>query len=279
MRRILSLICAAMAAFLIVFIVPAFAAGQTFSVSGQVIDATGSPVAGANVTLIDNNFNVISLKTTNTEGRYDFINVNSSTDTVTVRVSLEKNGKTYRVPSYYTRWYPAQGVYTIKNEETQFADYPEPTLGYVYGAIKSDDGMYAKFLTGDVYLTSIATGNQYHEYANNTDGTGSFYFHVPPGDYAIYAVHDENGKKTETSTQRITVQPAWNINEHLPVALVIERGLIPLPLHMLPGLRSPLPSTVNAPAYPETGIAALPLLLAALVGILLLACLYLMMRE
>jgi len=276
MRRILLFICSALAAFSFAFIMPALADSQLFSISGQVIDATGSPVAGANVTLIDYAYNVIGVMKTDDNGSYDFVNVNSSTATITVRVSLDKNGKTYKVPSYYTRWYPAQGNVSIKSEETQFADYPEPAEGYLYGAIKSGTSADARFITGDVYLTSVSTGVKYHQVANNTDGKGSFYFHVPPGDYDIYAVHVENGKKTETATLRVTVQPAWNVNEHLPVVLVIEPGLIPLPLHMLPQISSPVPAISTPQA---TGFSYTPLALAGLIGLLLLTGLYFVFQK
>lgn len=279
MRRIFVLICAALAAILVVFIIPAFAAGEPFTISGQVIDAVGYPVAGANVSLIDNNYKVIGVRTTNDEGNYDFVNVISDTDTVTVRVSLGKNGKTYKVPSYYTRWYPSRGILYINKGETQFADYPEPTEGYVYGAIKSNMSPNALFLTGEVYLTSVSAGTEYHEFANSTDGKGSFYFHVPPGDYDIYAIHDENGKKSMTDTQRITVMPSWNVNEHLPVVLAIAPGLIHLPLHLMPQIGSPPPTGLSPQTAMPSGIAAISLLLAALVCLLLLAGLHMIFKK
>jgi uncharacterized GH25 family protein len=83
---------------------PAFATGQPFSLSGQVLDRYDNPVSDATVTLMDNNFNVINTTQTADNGNYDFINALSNTDAVTVRVSLTRDGKTHQIPSYYARW-------------------------------------------------------------------------------------------------------------------------------------------------------------------------------
>ena len=200
---------------------PAFATGSPFSVSGQVIDRYGNPVQGANVTLLDNSYQAIGEKTTYDDGAYDFVNVVSNTDTVTVRVNFTNDGKIYTVPSYYTRWYAANGIQTIPANEAQFPDYPAPVFGYVYGAIQTDMSQNGRFIDGVVYLASTDENVIYYQFADRTDGKASFEFYVPPGIYALYAQHRENGLVYESTHQKVTVGRNTDIT---------DPGLLPTPI-------------------------------------------------
>jgi protocatechuate 3,4-dioxygenase beta subunit len=211
----------ALAAVLLSFAPAAVASGSPFSVSGQVVDRYGNPVQGANVTLLDFNHNIIGIVHTNGNGNYDFINVLADTDTVTVRVNLTKNGKAYEIPSYYTRWYPARGMQFINSSETTFPGYPQPTFGYVYGAIQTDMSTSGKFINGIVFLESLDNGVKYYEFAERTDGKGSFTFYAPPGPYVLYAQHLENGVVYESARKQVTIQPNSEVTEVLETRIVL----------------------------------------------------------
>jgi 5-hydroxyisourate hydrolase-like protein (transthyretin family) len=210
----------------------AIAQSAPFSISGQVIDANGNPVSGAIVTLIDSNYNVLGTKMTGNDGTYDFLNVISNYGTVTVRANFTKDNVTYTVPSYYTRWYNAQGVQAVPGSETQLPDYPPPEYGYVWGAIATPDN---QFLDGVVFLVNINSGDTYYEFANNTDGKSSFSFYVPPGMYWLYAQHYQYGAIYESAHEQVNVTP--NSNPDAP-------GLLPYQINL--SLDSPA-STPNPP--------------------------------
>lgn len=125
MRQLL-IILLAFGILLMACSLPAMA--STFSISGQVTDADGHLLPGANVTLMDLNYNNISIRTTGDNGNFDFVNVNATTSVVTVRVSYFDGTSTYTNPSYYYRWYPAQGIQLINTSETRLDSYRLPAL-------------------------------------------------------------------------------------------------------------------------------------------------------
>jgi protocatechuate 3,4-dioxygenase beta subunit len=221
MRLLYICICAALVAVLLACTSPALASGSPFSVSGQVIDRYGDPVQGANVTLLDFKYNIIGIRQTGENGNYDFVNVLADTDTVTVRVNLTKDGKTYEIPSYYIKWYPARGMSFIDKSETTFPGYPPPTYGYVYGAIQTGTYPGSPFINGIVYMESLDSGIKYYQFAERTDGKGSFQFHVSPGPYAIYAQHRENDVVYESARKQVTVQPNSDVTEVLETRIVL----------------------------------------------------------
>lgn len=200
---------------------PASASGTPFTLSGQVLDRYGAPLQGANVTLIDNSYKVIAVRQTNENGIYDFVNVLSDTDTVSVRVNLTQDGKTYEIPSYYTRWYPAKGVQYINSIETRFPGYPAPVYGYVYGAIQAGAGNVATFIPGIVYLEGPDSGIRYYEFADRTDGKGSFAFYAPAGSYILYAQHRERGAVYESARMAVNITPNGDIADVLETRIVL----------------------------------------------------------
>jgi hypothetical protein len=206
MRRYYLAISIAIVTLLGVFTGHAIAQSTPFSISGQVVDAKGNPVTGAIVTLIDNNYNVLGTETTGQDGTYDFLNVVSNTSMVTVSVSFTADGVAYTLPSYFTRWYPTQGIQIVPSSETQFYDYPPPTYGYVFGAIETPDN---QFIDGVVYMVNVNTGITYYEFANSTSG---FSFYVLPGNYWLYAQHYQNGVIYESAHHQFKVAPLSNIN-------------------------------------------------------------------
>jgi len=275
--------CMVLGAALFLSISPAFASGTPFSISGQVIDALANPVQGANVTLIDIKENAIAIKQTDQYGHYDFINVTCDSDVVTVRVNLTRDGVPYLIPAYYTLWYPSRGIQFINSSQTQFPNYPPPTAGFAWGAIRLGNGSDAPYVDGDVYLISVDSGQLYQQHASGTDGKESFSFHVPLGVYDIYAVHEEYGLKSASPTQRIEVRPAWNVTDSLPIVLNVQLGLkppeqnaTPMPtIHVTP----PQAVTATAMAVPASSTSSTPLVLAIGIGALSIAGIYLLLRR
>jgi Carboxypeptidase regulatory-like domain len=92
-----------------------------------VTDADGRPLPGANVTLIDMNFKSMGIKVTDENGNFDFVNMNSTTNTVSVRVSYFDGTKVYENPSYFYLWYPAKGMQYVNHNETRLESYRLPS--------------------------------------------------------------------------------------------------------------------------------------------------------
>lgn len=201
------------------------AAGTAFSIGGQVIDRYGDPLPGAEVTLIDSDYKTIRTKTTNQNGNFDFINVILDTDTCTVRVSYtDSDGTKYDMPTYYVKWYPTKSIQYIPSKETQIPNYPQPEYGYIYGAIQTGSDNSANFITGIVYLVSLDNDVKYYQFADRTDGKGSYTFYVPAGPYMLYAQHWENGVVYESTHKQVTV------SRNADIANVLETRII-LPLN------------------------------------------------
>jgi protocatechuate 3,4-dioxygenase beta subunit len=200
------------------------AGGTTFSIDGKVLDRLGNPIPGADVTLIDWNFNTIrSMKTTDT-GNFDFLNVVADTDTCTVKISYtDSDGKKYESPSPYNRakWYPTKGMQFVLEKETVILNYPPPIYGYIYGAIQTDMSTSGQFINGIVYLESLDNGVKYYIVADRTDGKGSFQFYAPAGPYMLYAQHWENGVVYQSSLKQVTIKPNTDALEVLETRIIL----------------------------------------------------------
>jgi protocatechuate 3,4-dioxygenase beta subunit len=222
MKKIINLLLISIILLSLTAVTGAQASGTPFSISGQIVDRYGNPLSGADVTLIDNNYKAIGSKKTNENGNYDFVNVVADTDTCTVRVSYtDPDGKKYDMPTYYVLWYPTKGMQFIPSKQTLIPNYPQPTYGYLYGAIQTDMSTNGKFINGIVYLVSLDNDVKYYEFADRTDGKGSFAFYVPPGPYMLYAQHWENGVAYESSHKQVTVGRNADIAEVLETRIIL----------------------------------------------------------
>jgi outer membrane receptor protein involved in Fe transport len=74
---------------LTLFLLPAVALAQSSmgTVSGTVTDSAGAPVAGATVTLVNQDTNVQSTRATNSDGHYVFVNARPGTYTLTIELT------------------------------------------------------------------------------------------------------------------------------------------------------------------------------------------------
>lgn len=114
------------------FFIMAFAvaaeADDTFSARGQVTDANGNPVPGADVTMVNMAYNAIASTKTDVNGNFAFDNVYKGGNVVKVVVSYtDKNGTMYSVPPEFGMWFSANGTVNVNKNSTQILDYP-PTV-------------------------------------------------------------------------------------------------------------------------------------------------------
>jgi|GEM_PF-4045199 len=204
MKKVINLLLIAIILLSITAVTGAQASGTPFSVSGQVVDRFGNPLEGAQVTLVDSNYNIINVKMTNDNGDYDFNNVVADTDTCRVRVSYtDPQGNKYDMPDYYVLWVNTKGLQFIPPSQTYISGYPQPSYGYVWGAIDTSSGTSGTWINGIVYL--VGPDSKYYEFADNTNGKESFSFYAPPGQYQLYAQHWENGVVYQSPHMSVTV--------------------------------------------------------------------------
>jgi hypothetical protein len=121
----LYVILLALAITAIAFTAPALAG--TCTISGVVVDAVGSPVQGATVTLFDGNRADVMTIDTGADGEFSFVNVQVGTNECTVRVFYNDRRQTYTNPSYFNQWYPATGEQIIDKNYTTLETYRKPT--------------------------------------------------------------------------------------------------------------------------------------------------------
>jgi Sec-independent protein translocase protein TatA len=206
MKKVINLLLITIILLSITAVTGAQASGTPFSVSGQVVDRFGNPLSGAQVTLIDYNYKVIGVRTTNDNGNYDFNNVVADTDSCKVRVTYtDPQGIEHHIPDTYILWVMTKGLQFIPSKQTYISDYPQPSYGYVWGAIDTSSGTSGTWISGIVYLVSLDSSVKYYEFADNTNGKESFSFYAPPGQYTLYAQHWENGVVYESPHKSVTV--------------------------------------------------------------------------
>jgi hypothetical protein len=100
-------------------------ADDTFSARGQVTDANGNPVPGADVTMVNMAYTTVASTKTDENGNFAFDNVYKEGNVVKVLVSYtDDNGVTYSMPPEFGLWFSANGTVDIKKVATQILDYP-----------------------------------------------------------------------------------------------------------------------------------------------------------
>lgn len=127
MRRLNFVVFCMLCLFIMAFAVAA-EADDTFSARGQVTDANGNPVPGADVTMVNMAHKAVASTKTDLNGNFAFDNVYKGGNVVKVVVSYtDKNGTMYSIPPEFGMWFPANGTVDINKNSTQILDYP-PTV-------------------------------------------------------------------------------------------------------------------------------------------------------
>lgn len=206
--------------------------GPFLMVTGTVTDRNGEPVSGASVRLLDDIYRELSTISTAKDGKF-FFNVSAPLATcVKVQVSYYNGEKIYRSELQNTRWYTTNGLLVeIEPADSRLFAFPEPGTGYLYGVITDERDTRA--IDGVVYLMNSTTRMSINTTSNA--GVTGFYQEVTPGDYTVYAVHDENGAAMLSDLINITIPSSSNLLEAPPTILTVrqiaaETAVKPLPL-------------------------------------------------
>lgn len=204
MKKTLNLLLICVILFSLFAVTNASADGTPFSALGQVTDRYGNGVAGATVTMVDNNYKQVAKTKTDANGNFEFVSVSVETGTVKVLVSYtDDSGQVYQTLGEYSRWFNSIGQQFVNTTDTQLMTYPPPSYGYVSGAIQTGTGSGDRTLDGVVYVTDGEV--TYYKQSSKTLGTSGFLFYLKPGTYTIYAQHEENGMIYESQRKQITV--------------------------------------------------------------------------
>jgi Carboxypeptidase regulatory-like domain len=184
----------------------------TFSVSGIVTDAEGIPLPGVSVTVLNDTNQSIARMYTSTDGRFAFENMSGNTSWIIVMMNYLTPTKKYAHRSYSLE-HEAVGHIVIPDNETRYSNYTLPGKGYIYGSLaRESDHM---LMTGTVYLSNGKTREV-------TDPMQQYLFEVGPGNYSVYAVHEEDGKRLISDTVEVQALPAENKEEVPPVNLWLK---------------------------------------------------------
>lgn len=107
------------------FASPSLAAGNPFTALGQVTDASGNPVPGAEVTLIDGSYKVVNVTKTNADGNFGFTNVVAKDPSgCKVTVNFTTEGKMYNTSYGDMPWYSIDsGIVKFDANQTRLRNY------------------------------------------------------------------------------------------------------------------------------------------------------------
>ncbi len=202
MKKTLNLLLICVILFSLFAVANASADGTPFTAIGQVTDRYGNGVAGATVTMVDNNYKQVAKTKSDANGNFEFVSVSVETSTVKVLTTYtDDNGKTYTIPPEWSNWFTASGSKSVNATYTQFPDYPPPSYGYVTGSIQTGTGSGDRTLDGVVYVTD----GEVTYYKQAAKGSNGYTFYLKPDTYTIYAQHEENGMIYESQRTQITV--------------------------------------------------------------------------
>jgi hypothetical protein len=196
--------------------------GSTFTVNGTVTDVHGYPLAGATVSLINDNFDTLATTTTDAEGNFKFFNVApAGSPIVKVKVNYVSAGQSYDSSIENVRWNDASaGLVNIDPMDTRLYNYPPGDHGYVWGVVM-DNLTSGRIMDSTVYLknNTIVLST-----ATSSGSSGSFSFEVAPGDYEIYAVHGEGSDRIVSKHIQIHVVASNDILQSAPIDLIVDQS-------------------------------------------------------
>lgn len=222
MKKVINLLLITILLLSITAVTGAQATGTPFTATGQVIDRDGNPIAGADVTLVDYDYNTISVKKTNENGDFTFANIAINTNSFKVLVQYTAgNGVVYKMPPTYANWHNGVSIVDIPTSETQISTYPPPIYGYVWGSIGTSANTGNTPVTGIAYLVSSDSNVKYYLFDNRTDDKGGYYFLVPPGQYWLYAQHWDTGIVYESAHTQVTVTADSSVTDVQPTHIVL----------------------------------------------------------
>ncbi len=100
---------------LTVAVMPGIVPRGDYHATGTVTDANGDPVAGAEVTLLDDSYSVLAATTTDANGNFEFLNISmSGSGLVKAFVTYVHEGQNYSTRLENVQWTDAsQGIVSL----------------------------------------------------------------------------------------------------------------------------------------------------------------------
>jgi hypothetical protein len=196
---------------------------QVFTVVGQVTDANGNPLPGAEVHLYDGIYNEIAVTTNDENGNFSFSNVAAAAPGCKIQVFYRTNGRVYQTFLQNTLWYPTDsGLVKINEGDARLYDYPESKTGYIWGIITNSS---AYPVSGDVHLTN---GKKHLSLKTSESGNiRGFVFEVPVGEYTAYAVYKDADGSMESKPVKVQVNPSRNYLDYPSLTMVVDQPVLP----------------------------------------------------
>jgi len=180
---------------------------------GWLVGADEKPLANASITVQDYYMNDYATAITGDNGTFAFYSLNVTTDILRFKVTVQDNGTPVQS---FSQFYPAKNTYGLK---VIITNYPVATTGFIYGIITNTTNRSNPVpFSGTVYLS-----NGMSQAVSPDKDKGQFFFNVTPGNYTIYAEHDEGGQQIMTSTVAIVVTPEWSPTDVDPTVLVLQQ--------------------------------------------------------
>lgn len=192
-------------------------ATNPFSVSGNVTDAEGTPIPNAEVLLLDADNLPLLMTYADANGSFVFENMSFDTPQISVMASFVKPAIKDQRWGQHSSLHEAIGHVIIPDNETRFHDYIIPKTGFVHGYIVRESDQI--LLTGTV---SLSNG----DVCVVTNPLDQYRFEVPPGNYSVFVVHDEDGKRFVSDKIDVQVIPASNIYEVPGVDLMVRTSTV-----------------------------------------------------
>lgn len=211
-------------------VLPALSLADSITATGTVTDVNGHPVAGADVTLLDDSYRALGATKTDANGNFQLVNASTfGSSLIKAFVTYVHDGQNYSTRLENVLWIDvSSGLVSIPLNETRLYDYPRSDHGYVWGTvIEAPANGVGRYTDATVYLDG---GSVHRSVKTGENGVpGAFQIEVPPGEYRIYAVHDADGYRLVSDRTTITVQPSNNILDSAPINLVADhRPTVPL---------------------------------------------------
>ncbi|HEY3421763.1 MAG TPA: carboxypeptidase-like regulatory domain-containing protein [Methanocellaceae archaeon] len=252
------------------FICSAAAQASTFTAMGTVTDAVGNPVPNATVTMVDNNYKLVALTHTDPNGNFEFVNVEPGTATCKVLTTYtDSNGKVYMVPGEYSQWFAVEGVVMINETSTQLTDY-SPAPFTAIGQVTDKNGNPVEGAR-----VMLIDDNKKETAAVRSDANGNFEFAgvVPTTkNFTVSVLYINGSQSYKAASSR--AYPEWGTT-------FIDRAETMLNDYPSSAM-SPQAIATTTPVdavTAEKSVNVNALAIALLIGILLLAGVYLILRK
>ena len=208
---------------------------------------------------------------TDTNGNFEFVSVDPGTVTCKVLTTYtDSNGKTYSVPPEYSNWFAADGTVMINQTYTQITRLcTRPTFSAM-GTVTDKNGNPVEGAR-----VMLIDDNKKETAATRSDANGNFEFvsMVPTTkNFTVSVLFINDSQSYKTSSHRAYPQSG---------TLFIDNADTSLPDYS-PSVVSQQTTVVTVPvstAVAETPVNVTALAIALLIGILVLAGAYLLLRK